>query len=165
MVRDAIGALVCAWKAAGEQKVALERHLVRIARDQDFCCRLKAVSGVGAITSLTFVTALDDPTQFRRSYDVRAYLGPKPKRYQSSEVDLAGCISEAGDRTARSLLFEAANALMTRVRKDCALRSWDLSLAKPIGSRKARVAVARKLATILHCIWLDGTEFEAAPAH
>ncbi|MBB5696455.1 IS110 family RNA-guided transposase [Muricoccus pecuniae] len=165
MVRDAIGALVCAWKAAGEQKVALERQLVRIARDQDVCRRLATVPGVGAITSLTFVTALDDPTRFRRSCDVGAYLGLTPKRYQSGEVDLAGRISKAGDRTARSLLFEAANALMTRVRKDCALRSWGLSLAKRIGSRKAKVAVARKLATILHRIWLDGTEFEAVPAH
>ncbi|MBB5695977.1 transposase [Roseomonas pecuniae] len=146
MVRDAIGALVCAWKAAGEQKVALERQLVRIARDQDVCRRLATVPGVGAITSLTFVTALDDPTRFRRSCDVGAYLGLTPKRYQSGEVDLGGRISKAGDRTAHSLLFEAANALMTRVRKDCTLRSWGLSLAKRIGSRKAKVAVARKLA-------------------
>jgi transposase len=102
--------------------VALERQLVRIAREQDVCRRLATVPGVGAITSLTFVTALDDPTRFRRSCDVGAYLGLTPKRYQSGEVDLAGRISKSGDRTARSLLFEAANALMTRVRKACALR-------------------------------------------
>jgi len=165
LVRDAVDALLCAWKVAGERKVALERQLVRIAREQDVCRRLATVPGVGAITSLTFVTALDDPTRFRRSCDVGAYLGLTPKRYQSGEIDLAGRISKAGDRTARSLLFEAANALMTRVRKDCALRGWGLSLAKRIGSRKAKVAVARKLATVLHRIWLDGTEFEAAPAH
>jgi transposase len=144
--------------------LALERQLVRIAREQDVCRRLATVPGVGAITSLTFVTALDDPTRFRRSCDVGAYLGLTPKRYQSGEVDLAGRISKSGDRTARSLLFEAANALMTRVRKDCALRDWGLGLAKRIGSRKAKVAVARKLTTVLHRIWLDGTEFEAAPA-
>lgn len=165
LVRDAVDALLIAWKVAGERKMALERQMVRIAREQDVCRRLATVPGVGAITSLTFVTALDDPTRFRRSRDVGAYLGLTPKRYQSGEVDLAGRISKAGDRTARSLLFEAANALMTRVRKDCALRDWGLSLAKRIGSRKAKVAVARKLATILHRIWLDGTEFQVAPAH
>lgn len=165
LVRDAVAALLCAWKVAGERKVALERQLVRIAREQDVCRRLATVPGVGAITSLTFVTALDDPTRFRRSCDVGAYLGLTPKRYQSGEVDLAGRISKSGDRTTRSLLFEAANALMTRVRKACALRDWGLGLAKRIGSRKAKVAVARKLATILHRIWLDGTEFEAAPAY
>ncbi len=75
MVRDAVGALLCAWRVAGERKVALERQLVRIAREQDVCRRLATVPGVGAITSLTFVTALDDPTRFRRSCDVGAYLG------------------------------------------------------------------------------------------
>jgi transposase len=165
LVRDAVDALLIAWKVAGERKVALERQMVRIAREQDVCRRLATVPGVSAITSLTFVAALDDPTRFRRSCDAGAYLGLTPKRYQSGEVDLAGRISKAGDRTARSLLFEAANALMTRVREDCALRDWGLSLAERIGSRKAKVAVARKLATILHRIWLDGTEFEAAPAH
>lgn len=165
MVRDAVGALLSAWKVAGERKVELERQLVKLARDQEVCRRLATVPGVGAITSLTFVTTVDDPTRFRRSSDVGAYLGLTPKRYQSGEVDLAGRISKSGDRMARSLLFEAANALMTRIRKDSALRQWGLRLAARIGSRKAKTAVARKLATILHRIWLDGTEFTAVPAH
>ncbi|MBR0680947.1 IS110 family transposase [Roseomonas eburnea] len=164
MVRDAIGALLAAWKIAGERKAELERQLVKFAREQDVCRRLATVPGVGAITSVTFVTAIDDPTRFRRSSDVGAYLGLTPKRYQSGEVDLAGRISKSGDRMTRSLLFEAANALITRVRGDSALRRWGERLAARIGSRKAKTAVARKLATILHRMWLDGTEFVTAPA-
>jgi transposase len=114
---------------------------------------------------LAFVTALDDPTRFRRSRDAGAYVGLTPKRYQSGEVDLAGRISRPGDGTGRSLLFKAANTVKAHSYKDCTLRNWGLSLVKPIGSHKAKGAVARKLATVLHCICLDGTEFEAAPAH
>jgi transposase len=122
------------------------------------------VPGVGAITALTFLTAIDDPERFRRSSDVGAFLGLTPRRSQSGEVDLAGRISKAGDRPARSLLFEAANALMTRVRYENSLRTWGLKLSAKIGSRRAKAAVARKLAVILHRIWLDGTEFDPAPA-
>jgi transposase len=120
--------------------------------------------GVGAITALTFVTAIDDPKRFCRSTDVGAFLGLTPKRYQSGEVDIAGRISKAGDRSTRSLLFEAANVVLTRVHGKSALREWGLQLSARVGARKAKVAVARKLAIILHRIWLDGTEFTAMPA-
>jgi transposase len=116
LVRAAIAALLAAWRVAGERKRALELQLVRLARGSDTCRRMVTVPGVGAITALTFLTAIDDPERFRRSNDVGAFLGLTPRRYQSGEVDLAGRISKAGDRPARSLLFEAANALMTRVR-------------------------------------------------
>jgi transposase len=164
LLRDAVGALLAVWRVAGERKKVLELKLVRLARDNEACRRMATVPGIGAITSLTFVTAIDDPRRFRRSTDVSAFLGLTPKRYQSGEVDIAGRISKAGDRSARSLLFEAANALMTRVRKDSVLRQWGLQLSARIGVRKAKVAVARKLAIILHRIWLDGTEFVARPA-
>jgi transposase len=81
----------------------------------------KALVGTPA---LTFLTAIDDPYRFRRSSDVGAFLGLTPRRYQSGDVDLAGRISKAGDSPARSLLFEAANALMTRVRHENSLRAW-----------------------------------------
>jgi transposase len=160
LVRSAIAALLAAWRVAGER----ELQLVRLARRSDACRRMVTVPGVGAITALTFATAIDDPERFRRSSDVGAYLGLTPKRYQSGEVDLAGRISKAGDRAARSLLFEAANALMTRVRHESSLRTWGLKLSAKIGSRRAKTAVARKLAVILHRIWLDETEFDPAPA-
>lgn len=164
LIRDAIGALMAAWRVAGERKKALELQLVRLARSSDVCRRMASVPGIGAITSLAFVTTIDDPTRFQRSADVGAYLGLTPKRYQSGEVDVAGRISKAGDRAARSLLFEAANALTTRCRTDSALRRWGLQLSARVGARKAKVAVARKLAVILHRIWLDGTLFDPAPA-
>lgn len=164
LIRDAIGALLAAWRVAGERKRALELQLVRLARGNPTCRRMATVPGVGAITALTFVTTIDDPGRFARSTDVGAFLGLTPKRYQSGEVDIAGRISKAGDRSARSLLFEAANALMTRVRKESTLRQWGLQLGARVGARKAKVAVARKLAIVLHRIWLDGTEFEPVPA-
>jgi transposase len=164
LVRDAIAALLAAWRVAGERKRALELQLVRLARGSDTCRRMVTVPGVGAITALTFVTAIDNPERFRRSSDVGAFLGLTPRRYQSGEVDLAGRISKAGDRPARSLLFEAANALMTRVRHESSLRTWGLKLSAKIGPRRAKTAVARKLAVVLHRIWLDGTEFDPDPA-
>ena len=120
------------------------------------------VPGVGAITALTFLTAIDDP-ELPALGDVGAFLGLTPRRYQSGEVDLAGRISKAGDRPARSLQFEAANALMTRSAAWLASH-LGLKLSAKIGSHRAKTAVARKLAVILHRIWLDGTEFDPAPA-
>lgn len=161
-IRSAIEALLGAWRVAGERQRALDAQLIRLARGTDVCHRMMSVPGVGAVTALTFVTAIDDPKRFGRSGDVGAYLGLTPRRYQSGEVDISGRISKAGDRLMRSLLFEAANTLMTRVKKDSALRRWGLGLMARSGAKKAKVAVARKLAVILHCIWTDGTTFEAA---
>lgn len=163
LIRSAIDALLEAWRVAGERRQRLDSQLLRLARTDEACQRMITIPGVGAITALTFTTAVDDPNRFSRSTDVGAFLGLTPRRYQSGEVDISGRISKSGDRMARSLLFEAANALMTRVRKDSALRRWGQQLMARIGSRKAKVAVARKLAIILHRIWLDGTEFAAAP--
>jgi transposase len=163
LVRSAIEALLTAWRAAGVQKQKLELHLMRLARGSDTCRRMATIPGVGAITALTFVATIDNPNRFSRSTDVGAFLGLTPRRYQSGEVDLVGRISKSGDRMARSLLFEAANALLTRARQDSALRRWGLKLAERIGSKKAK-AVARKLAIIMHRIWLDGSEFQCAPA-
>jgi transposase len=89
--------------------------------------------------------------------------GLTPKRYQSGEVDIGGRMSKAGDRMMRSLLFEAANAIVTRLRRDNALRRWGLRLTARVGARKSKVAVARKLSIILHRIWLDGSEFRPVP--
>jgi transposase len=164
LVRSAIDALLAAWRVAGERKQRLDSQILRLARAHEACRRMVTIPGVGAITALTFATTIDDPNRFSRSTDVGAFLGLTPRRYQSGEVDITGRISKSGDRMARSLLFEAANALMTRVRRDSALRSWGQQLMARIGSRKAKVAVARKLAIILHRLWLDGTEFAAAPA-
>ncbi len=115
--------------------------------------------GIGPITALAYVTAIDDPGRFRKWRNVGAYLGLTPRRYQSGEVDRAGRIPKCGDGLVRTLLFEAAGVLLTRVQRMSPLKAWGLRLAKRIGAKKAKVAVARKLAVILHCMWTDGTEF------
>lgn len=115
--------------------------------------------GVGPITALAFRATIDDPSRFRCSRDVGPHLGLIPSRYQSGETDLQGRISRCGDELARTALYEAAHTLLTRSRKWSSLRAWGMQVAKRRGMRRARVAVARKLAVILHRLWRDGTEF------
>jgi len=124
------------------------------------------VPGVGPMTALAFMATVDDPTRFRRARSVGAYVGLTPRRYASGEVDWTGRISKCGDTMLRTYLFEAAGVLLTRVQKWCALKAWGLRLAKRSGMKKARTAVARKLAIILLRMWRDGTQFHwtAAPA-
>lgn len=139
---------------------AYDRSLAQMARSDDTVKRMMSVPGIGPLTALAFVSAIDDPHRFKRSSDVGAYLGLTPRRHQSGEMDWSGRISKQGDGLARTYLFEAASVAITRIDRWSTLKAWGLRLTKRIGSRKARVAVARKLAVILHCIWVDGTEFE-----
>jgi transposase len=129
---------------------------------------LMTVPGVGPVVALAYISAIDDPQRFTHARDVGAYLGLTPKRYQSGEVDRAGRISKCGDGFVRTCLFEAAGVLLTRVDRWSPLKAWGVRLMKRVGATKAKVAVARKLAVILHRIWTDGTEFwwtkEAATA-
>lgn len=125
------------------------------------------VPGVGPLTALAFRATIDRPERFRRSRDVGAHLGLTPRRYQSGETDLQGRISRCGDELARTALYEAANTLLVRSQKWSALRAWGMKIAKTRGMARARVAVARKLAVILHGMWRDGSEFrwgKEAPA-
>jgi len=117
------------------------------------------VPGVGPITALCFKSTIDDPTRFKRSRSVGAYVGLTTRRHASGEVDWSGRISKCGDAMLRANLYEAANVLLTRVSKWSALKAWGLRIAKRNGLRKAKVAVARKLAVILHRMWIDRTEF------
>jgi transposase len=118
------------------------------------------VPGVGPITALSFMVVIDDPTRFKRARNVGAYLGLTPRRYASGEADWQGRISKCGDAMARTYLFEAAGVLLMRVKKWCALKAWGLRIAKRSGMKKARIAVARKLAVILLRMWRDETEFQ-----
>jgi transposase len=117
------------------------------------------VPGIGAITAAAFVATIDDPGRFRHSANVGAYLGLTPRRYQCGTMDVSGHISKTGDGLLRSYLFEAATTLLTRVQRWSALKAWGVRLAKRVGQKKARVALARKLSVVLHCMWADGTEF------
>ena len=103
--------------------------------------------------------AKTDDTARRHARDVGAYLGLTPQRYQSGEVDLTGRISKCGDGFVRTCLYEAAGVLLTKVKRWSPLKAWGVRLMKRLGAKKAKVAVARKLAVILHRIWTDGTDF------
>lgn len=137
----------------------LTKQVLAIVRDEPVCRRLMTVPGVGPLTALAFRATVDRPDRFRHSRDVGAHLGLTPRRYQSGETDVAGRISRCGDELARTALYEAAHTLLVRCRKGSALRAWGLKIAKTRGLARARVAVARKLAVILHRMWSDGSEF------
>jgi transposase len=137
----------------------LHRAVLAIVREDAVCRRLMSVPGVGALVAITFTSAVDDPARFRRSRSLGAYFGLTPKRYQSGETDVTGGISKAGDTMARTALYEAANVMLTRAGKFSTLKRWALEVAKRRGPRRAKVALARKLATVLHRLWVDGSEF------
>ena len=118
--------------------------------------------GPGQLTALAFVAAIDVPERFRRSRDVGAYFGLVPRRYQSGEIDYTGSISKCGDRRLRTLLYEAANVMLTRYKPPLKLKDWALAIAKRSTMRKARIALARRLAIIMHAMLRHGTEFKAA---
>jgi transposase len=143
-----------------ERRHAIATQLARIARQDRICRLMMTMPGVGPLTAISFVTAIEDPHRFRRSQDVGAYLGLTPRRYQSGEVDINGRISKCGDRLTRKLLFEAANALLSRSALPLALRDWANAIGSRSGFWKARVALARKLAVILHRMWMEERAFE-----
>ena len=137
----------------------LTKQVQNIVRQEEVCRRLMSVPGVGPITALAFRATIDRPERFRRSRDVGAHLGLTPARYQSGETDIQGKVSRCGDELARTALYEAAHSLLVRSKKWSALRAWGMKVAKARGMARARVAVARKLAVILHRMWSDGAAF------
>ena len=137
----------------------LHRIVLNVVRDDNVCRRLTTVPGVGPITALAFKTAVETPERFAKSKTVGAHFGLTPRRYSSGQIDFQGHISKCGDAMVRTALYEAANVLLSRVRAPSALKSWGLRIAKRCGAKRARVALARKLAVILHRLWVDGTEF------
>jgi len=142
-----------------EQVRAYDRLVRGFARTDAVCRRLITAPGVGVLTAVGFRATIETPDRFRRAADVPVALGLTPRIDQSGERERCGAITKAGDQLMRGLLFEAANALLTRTRRSCALKRWGLAVAKRRGMNRARVAVARKLAIILHRMWRDGAEF------
>lgn len=147
-----------------DQVRAYDRRLRPQAAADPVCRRLMTVPGVGPMVSLAFKAAVDDPRRFARSADVPAVFGLVPRIDNSGERRHTGAVSKQGDTMIRSLLFEAATVLLTRTRKSFALKRWGLKLAKRRGMMRARVAVARKLAIVLHRMWRDGTDFDLREA-
>jgi transposase len=139
----------------------LDRRVKRAASQDEVCMRMMTVPGVGPIAALTFKAAVDDPARFKRSRTVAAHFGLTPRRYQSGEHDNPGRISKAGDRDVRATLYAAANALLMRTMAGSQIKSWGMRLMRTKGRRRAVVAVARKLAVLLHRMWADGTEFRS----
>ncbi len=124
---------------------------------------LMTTPAVGPIVALTYAGAIDDPARFKSSKQTGAHFGLTPKKYQSGETDRTGRISKIGDASVREALYQAAHVMLTKPLKGCtALKSWAMRIAKRAGMRKAKVALARKLAVIMHRMLADGKAFNPA---
>lgn len=156
--------LLSVWRCTCEQIEALDRLVQAQAHGDEDCRRLMTAPGIGPVTALAYRAVIDDPGRFKNSSTVGAYLGLTPRRYQSGEVDKRGRISKCGDALLRAYLYEAANVILNRVSKWSKLKAWGMKLARRVGARKAKVAVARKLAVILHRMWIDKTDFRWSQA-
>jgi transposase len=141
-----------------------EKRVRTMARSDARARLLMTTPGVGVIISLTYASAIDDPARFKSSKRVGAHFGMTPKKHQSGETDVTGRISKIGDSGVRTALYEAANIILTKPVKGSALKSWAARLARRAGMQKAKVALARKLAVIMHRMLVDGTPFNPAAA-
>ncbi len=142
-----------------EQIGILHGRLLAIVRKDQVCRRLMTVPGVGPVVALTYRATVDVPARFRNSKAVGAVFGLTPSKYQSGETDRTGGISRCGDEMMRVMLYEAAHIMLVRSTKWSWLRAWAMKIARRRGMKKAIVALARRLAVILHRIWVDGSEF------
>jgi len=153
-----------AWRGMRARAAELSKQLVASARASEQCQLLSSIPGVGAVTASSFVAAIEDPENFRKSRSVGAWIGLTTRRYQSGEVDYDGHISRRGDNHLRGLLYEAAVVILTRATAESALRIWGLKLKEKIGFKRAAVAVARKLAVIMHTMLRTGERFDRSIA-
>jgi transposase len=142
-----------------EQIVILNRRLLAIVRDDEVCRRLMTTPGVGPVVALTYRATVDVPPRFRKSKSVGAVFGLTCAKYQSGEIDWSGRISRCGDEMMRTMLYEAAQSMLAHSKKWSWLKAWAMQIARRRGMKKAIVALARRLAVIMHRIWVDGTEF------
>jgi transposase len=142
-----------------EQIDILHRRLLAVVRNDDVCRRLMTIPGVGPVVALTYRVTVDVPARFKNSKAVGAVFGLTPTRYQSGESDRTGGISRCGDEMMRMMLYEAAQSMLVVSTKWSWLKAWAMKIAKNRGMKKAIVALARRLAVIMHRIWVDGTEF------
>lgn len=142
------------------QLQTLEKAIQKAVKADAVCQRLMTVPGVGPLTALLFRTTIDCPTRFAKSRDVGVHLGLTPRKYASGEVNYDGRITKCGDAMVRHHLYEAALVMLTRGDRWHPLKAWGLRLAKRSSMKNAFVAVARKLAILLHRLWVDGTTFQ-----
>ena len=142
----------------------LDRRVHALAKQSRTASLFMTAPGIGAITALSVASAYDDPSRFARSASAGAYFGLTPRRYESGEVSRNGRISKRGNKMTRTHLYEAANVILTRGNSFSALKAWGLRLAKASGFKRAKVAVARKLAVILHAMWKTNAPFRWSKA-
>ena len=161
-VEAIIGPMLIVWRHLRSQIIAFEKQMLATAKTRPECRLMMSIPGVGYVSALAFIGAVDSPERFARSRAVGAHLGLAPKQHQSGEVDRLGAISKCGDPYVRTILVEAANALLARSRKPSPLRAWAQALERRAGPKKARAALARKLAVIMHAVWRSGKPY--APA-
>jgi transposase len=159
MVREMVMPSLDLYDNLCKQTDALTKRVTALAKANPICRRLMTVPGVGPIVSLSFVTAVDDPKRFKNLSDVGAYLGLTPRQEQSGETDISGNMSRRGNIMTRSHLVQAATVLLSSTKKWCSLKAWGMKIAKRRGFRNARIAVARKLATVLCSMWLNEKDF------
>lgn len=153
-------AMLTARAALWTQYTKLHALVVRFVAQDEVCSRFMEIP----VAAMTFMTAIDDPSRFKRSRDVAAYFGLTSKRWQSgTSIDVQGRISKAGDGDVRRALYEAASAMLTRFKGKDRVKSWGQEIAKRGCHNKAAVAVARKLAVIMHAMWSDGTCYVGDP--
>jgi transposase len=155
-------ALLAVHAALLREFKGFEKRVRTTARYDARAQLLMTTTGVGAVISLTYASAIDDPARFKSSKQVGAHFGMTPKKHQSGETDVTGRISKIGDKSVRTALYQAAHIILTKPVKSSALKSWALRLAKRIGMRKAKVALARKLAVIMHRMLVEGKPFNFA---
>jgi transposase len=142
-----------------EQLGILHCRVLAVVRDDEVCRRLMTIPGVGPVVALTYRVTVDVPARFRNSKSVGAVFGLTPAKDQSGERDRSGAISRCGDEMMRVMLYEAAQSMLVRSAKWSWLKAWAMKIAKHRGMKKAIVALARRLAVIMHRVWVDGTEF------
>jgi transposase len=152
-------ALLAARRQLREQFTKLHKKLLTLVRDDGVCRRLMTVPGVGPVTALAFRATIDTPARFASSKAVGAILGLTPAQHQSGESNRIGKVSLCGDGMLRSLLYEGAQSMLARGTKWSWLKAWAAQIAKRRGTKKAIVALARRLAVVMHRMWVDGTEF------
>jgi transposase len=151
--------VLTAWRQLRDQIAVFDKAVRALAKSNPTCRLLMSVPGIGVLSVLAYVNTVEDQARFTRSRSVGAHMGLTPRQYQSGEVDRSGRISKCGDTLARTLLYEAAVVILTRVKRASRLKDWAQAIAKRSGPGKARVALARKLSVILHSIWRSGEPF------
>ncbi len=159
-----IDGLLNAFERANNTIDQLDKKLKELCKEDELVRLLMTVPGVGSIVAMAFKSSLGDATRFKTSSSVGAYYGMAPRQYSSGETVKQGSISKCGDNYVRYLLVEAGTVLLTRCKKWSALKAWGLRIMKKSGLKKAAVAVARKLAVIMHCMLLTGEEFRFSKA-